>query len=184
MTNVGKSAKQAAATDDKQLGIELARRFLADPENQQLREEFVVYCQQKIVVIVRYLVMVRGYHPPDENSYAFVEDACQDVLVKILEKTGSLRLPENLFAWLREISFNVLVDAHRDAVGRAPEPRKKVDSEIKDEDGSSMSIFEVPEGRDAAMVHLAPSLTENTDAERWTEKIHNRAVLEKALAVH
>lgn len=184
--NLAQSGKGAvtAATDDKQLGIELARRLLADPQNQQLRNELAVYSQTRVIGIVRYLVLGRGYHPPGESRYAFVEDACQDVLVKVLEKIGSLDSPSNLFAWLREVSFNVLVTAYREAVGRGPMPRMPVETEIEDEDGSPTSIFEVAEGRDAAIQYLAPSLTESAVAECWTEKIHDRDVLEKALAIH
>jgi DNA-directed RNA polymerase specialized sigma24 family protein len=183
---VARSGKgtETAADDDKQVGIELADRFLADPQNQYLRNELAVYCQERIVGIVRYLVLARGYHPPSESKYAFVEDACQDVLVRVLEKVGSLKTPGNLFAWLREVSFNLLVTEYRDAVGRGDTPRIPVDTEMRGEDGSPTSIFEVAEGRDAAIQHLAPSLTESVDAECWTEKIHDRAMLEKALAIH
>ncbi len=148
-----RSGAETTAAEHKQLGIELARRFLADPQNQRLRNELAVYSQEKIKGAVRYLVVVRGYHPPGENRFAFVEDACQDVFVKVLENIESLRSPENLFAWLREVSFNVLVTAYREAVGRGPTPRMPVNTKIRGED-------------------------------RWTEKIHDRAMLEKALAIH
>jgi len=181
---VTRSGAETTAAEHKQLGIELARRFLADPQNQRLRNELAVYSQEKIKGAVRYLVVVCGYHPPGENRFAFVEDACQDVFVKVLENIESLRSPENLFAWLREVSFNVLVTAYREAVGRGPTPRMPVNTKIRGEDGGPTDIFEVAEGRDAAIQHLAPSLTERADADRWTEKIHDRAMLEKALAIH
>jgi len=175
---------EIAATDDKQIGIELAHHFLADPQNQHLRNELAVYCQKKITATVRYLVVVRGFYPPGESRYAFVEDACQDVLVKVLENIGSLRSPDNLFAWLKEVSVNLILSARREVVGRGEIPRQPVDVEITSEDGSPTNIFEVAEGRDAAIQHLGSSLTESADEKRWTEKIHNRAMLEKALAIH
>jgi len=183
MAGSEKSVGQRTAEAYKAQGTELARRYLRDSSTETL-EELVNYCQERIRAIVRYLVIGRGYFLPGEDANEYIKDACQDVTVKVLENIGSLKEPEHLSWWLKEISFHVIVDAYRRAVGRGPEKRTGVGSETRDDDGEPTSIFETQYVRDAAALHLGRSLTESAEADHWTERIHNRAVLEKALAIH
>lgn len=187
MASSTQGVKPTAAEAHKKRGLELARRHLANPQNKELRDEVIIYCQKTIEAIVRYLVIDRGYFPPWEDKYEYVHDACQDVVVKVLQNVQSLRSPANLFAWLREIALNVIVDAYRRAVGRGDEKRHWIGTEIElseEEEDEVVSILDTKAGLDAATRHLGRSLTEDADAEHWTEKISNRMLLERALAVH
>ena len=83
--------------------VQLLHRQQVDPTPEGLDSLAVAFRP-----LIRWLVGRDGGLPADDR-----EDACQEILIKVIRKIDRIRTPDRYHAWLRTIVTNYLADYHR-----------------------------------------------------------------------
>jgi RNA polymerase sigma factor (sigma-70 family) len=96
------------------------------PTNEAARVQLMERYSPKIKKIVAGIVYTHDLCPPSEDAPSFIEDAAQNVCVKIMANLGSYRFERPFRFWVRAICTNETLAERRDEVGRKEVEEKPV----------------------------------------------------------